>query len=65
MRLSSTIGSASPIARSTPAGLWAWMSPLVGEGAPEKMRPAFVEAIGANILLPADTLLGAGIVYGE
>jgi hypothetical protein len=29
------------------------------------MRPAFVEAIRGNVLLPADALLGAGIVYGE
>jgi hypothetical protein len=36
----------------------AWMSPLVGEGVPEKIRPAFVEAIRANVLLPADALLG-------
>jgi hypothetical protein len=34
-------------------------------GAPEKMRPGFVEAIRGNALLPADALLGAGIVYGE
>jgi hypothetical protein len=29
------------------------------------MRPGFVEAIRGNALLPADALLGAGIVYGE
>lgn len=37
------------IARSTPADLWGWISPLVGERVPERMRPTFVEAIRANI----------------
>ena len=39
--------------------------PLVGERVPERMRPAFVEAIRANVLLPADALLWAGILYGD
>lgn len=45
------------IARSPPADLWGWMSPLVGERVPKRMRPAFVEAIRANVLLPADALV--------
>ncbi|MGQ0595542.1 MAG: glutamate--tRNA ligase [Gammaproteobacteria bacterium] len=53
------------IARSTPAELWGWMSTAVGERVPEAMRPAFVEAIRANVLLPADALLWAGILYGD
>ena len=40
------------------------MSPLVGERVPERMRPAFVEAIRANVPLPADALLWAGILCG-
>ena len=39
--------------------------PLVGERVPERMRPAFVEAIRANVLLPADALLWVGILYGD
>lgn len=51
------------IAHSPPADLWGWMSPLVGERV--RMRPAFVEAIRANVLLPADALVWARILYGD
>lgn len=51
------------IARSTPADLWGWISPLVGERVPTRMRPAFVEAFRANVLLPADALVSGKALF--
>ncbi len=53
------------LARSAPAELWRWMSAAVGERVPEALRSAFVEAIRANVLLPADALAWAEIFYGD
>ncbi len=53
------------IARCDSGELWAWMSGMIGERVPHEMRSAFVAAIRANILLPADALAWAEILFGE
>lgn len=45
--------------------LWSWMGPAVHRWVPEADKPAFIEAIRPNIILPGEALDWAKVIYSE